>query len=714
MADVVKSIGTAGRDYSTVTLWEADLDNASIYASGDVAIGEMYNDSNFDESVTINGGGTVGLSGRILRPAAGHRHNGTPGTGVRFVMTNNAGRVIAIGINATVIDGIEVDYNGGFQAVANAIVIGTGASATAPMSRFQRCFAHNIVGTQATSSGRRVFAIDNGFGIIQNCAAWNVQLTNTNTGVFGAFHTANSSGNQRIYNCTAVNVRRHSGSGVGRGLSQTTNNIMSNCVGASITGTTSGTKRAFQASTTTTISYSLSDDDSADDAVTNTGAIINANFADLFVSNVSGAEDLNLKAGSPAIGMAFDRGNTDDIHLSLNGVDRDADGGTWDMGAYEYVASASITLEGFIVGDSSASGLLSTAITLAGSASGVATASADLSTSIRLAGAATGAATATAAVSTAVALSATATGQATATASLSTEVRMSGAAVGQATATAALSTAIPLAGTASGTSTATAALSAPAELTGTATGTSTATASLSTAVTLAGAVTGVASASAGLSTAVTLSGVAAGASAASAALNTAIGFNGTATGTSTATAALQTAVQAAGAAIGTATAVGTLSTSIALAGAAAGVSQASADLQAGFDFVELPHRWGLAARWQASMATQTIDAVAARYRDARFQGGDMRYTKRSDGAVRVGVDWSKALRPNNATITSSSWHGAGLTFTDPDEEATRATVVVEGGTAGQTYPVRNRIETSDGQTLDSDKTGAPIDVVIEN
>ncbi len=85
MATVTKSIGTSSRDYSTITLWEADLDDTLIYSSGDDAVGECYNDSAFDETVEINGGLTVGLNTFTLTAATGEQHDGTEGTGVRIV-----------------------------------------------------------------------------------------------------------------------------------------------------------------------------------------------------------------------------------------------------------------------------------------------------------------------------------------------------------------------------------------------------------------------------------------------------------------------------------------------------------------------------------------------------------------------------------------------------------------------------------------------------
>ena len=55
MANVAKTIGTVGRDYSTIAAWESDLADTSIYASGDEAEGDCYADSDFSENVSING-----------------------------------------------------------------------------------------------------------------------------------------------------------------------------------------------------------------------------------------------------------------------------------------------------------------------------------------------------------------------------------------------------------------------------------------------------------------------------------------------------------------------------------------------------------------------------------------------------------------------------------------------------------------------------------
>jgi hypothetical protein len=50
MPTITQTIGTSGRDWSTVPAWEAQLDNDTYYDAGDIAIGDCYNDSNFEFS----------------------------------------------------------------------------------------------------------------------------------------------------------------------------------------------------------------------------------------------------------------------------------------------------------------------------------------------------------------------------------------------------------------------------------------------------------------------------------------------------------------------------------------------------------------------------------------------------------------------------------------------------------------------------------------
>ena len=89
---------TFKRFYSSITNWEAGLDDWDVYGSGDIAVGECHNDSVFAETVTINGGGTVGLASVRLSVHSGSRHDGTAGTGARIVPTSTPSGVGIVNI----------------------------------------------------------------------------------------------------------------------------------------------------------------------------------------------------------------------------------------------------------------------------------------------------------------------------------------------------------------------------------------------------------------------------------------------------------------------------------------------------------------------------------------------------------------------------------------------------------------------------------------
>jgi hypothetical protein len=98
MATVTNSIGTSSRDYSTISAWEADLSDASIYSNGDDAVGEMYADSTFTgNTVTIDGGTSIGgSSGQDLNSVklsvhSDSRHDGTAESGALLKPTTGSG-----------------------------------------------------------------------------------------------------------------------------------------------------------------------------------------------------------------------------------------------------------------------------------------------------------------------------------------------------------------------------------------------------------------------------------------------------------------------------------------------------------------------------------------------------------------------------------------------------------------------------------------------
>jgi hypothetical protein len=77
----------------------------------------------------------------------------------------------------------------------------------------------------------------------------------------------------------------------------------------------------------------------------------------------------------------------------------------------------------------------------------------------------------------------------------------------------------------------------------------------------------------------------------------------------------------------------------------------------------------------------------------------MTFTKDPDAILDYAVDWSRWLAGD--AIAASTWFvPTGLTKATESNTATKATVWLSGGVAGQTYTVTNRITTTGGRTED--------------
>ncbi len=353
MATVTKSIGTSSRDYSTIALWEADLDESSIYSSGDTAVGECYNDTTFSisGSTDIDGGSTIGLDNRILTAAAGERHDGTANSGVRLLCTNTGGDIeflLMRGPGSSSAGGqvewLEIDCNEKkmraavriytHQGIQNCLVHGarwTGSfnETVAIKSRSKQTWVcNNIVydinGNNGSSNGwgtRGISIAQNDWEACVNNTVYGV-ITNSSAGLTFAYGIEVTSGGQyqRIYNNIAM-------------------------------GTASDNGTATDFVTQTSTSYTDANYSSDTSAPGNTN-YRSESAADTFVSIDTDSEDFHLKAGANAIGEGRDAGTSEIIagktmpyppntwNVDIDGRDRDAEGDTWDIGADQFVASA--------------------------------------------------------------------------------------------------------------------------------------------------------------------------------------------------------------------------------------------------------------------------------------------------------------------------------------------------------------------------------------
>ena len=315
---------TFKRYYSTITLWEAGLDSG-LYSSSDDAVGECYNDSVFNESVTINGGGTVGLDSRTLSVASGQRHDGTAGNGARMVQSgNNSGRVI-VSIANTTVEWLELNC-GGYRndnGVAYNTDLGSDTADSTPWT-CQRCIVHNLDGS---SNQRGIDNTSKGDGKIQNNIIYNIAgSSNTVWGIRAGRNAA-----RNIYNNTVHDIDGSAGAanvyGILVGNSSAINvknNISTNALGGS------SVNECYSEGASVSPAYNLSSDATA----SGTGSLTSKAAADQFVSTTGGSEDLHLKDEADALRAGVDLGTSPaGVNIDIDGRDRDSEGDDWDMGA---------------------------------------------------------------------------------------------------------------------------------------------------------------------------------------------------------------------------------------------------------------------------------------------------------------------------------------------------------------------------------------------
>ena len=345
MATVTKTIGTTGRDYSTIAAWEADLDEGTIYGAGDDAVAEIYNDSAFDETVIVNGGSTIGLNSIKMTVPSGERHDGTAGSGARVVLTSKSTAItfnVATAVLNFTLEWLELDDNS--QGADSGVILNLDDTGTSGNSQYyQGCIIHgaqNVGGgkTQAIENRKN----DAGTYNIQNNFIYAIDGSPGGREGFGLYN--NLTGSSRVLNvqnCTVHDIAGDHGSNdsVGFRYRDATNNTIRNCISTNVvnTGSASGFCYDPSSASSATVTHNLSSDATA----SGTGSLTNKPAADQFVSTVVGSEDLHLKSGADAIDAATDLGTTPTgVNIDIDGRDRDAEGDIWDMGAHEFVGVA--------------------------------------------------------------------------------------------------------------------------------------------------------------------------------------------------------------------------------------------------------------------------------------------------------------------------------------------------------------------------------------
>ena len=357
MAEVRKTIGShPSREYSVITLWEADLDNTEVYSVGDDAVGECYNDSTFNEAVNIDGGSILGLNSITLTVADGEKHNGTNLIGVQ-INGYDTGASVLLNLSSSVpttvewlivrdLDGPEYRYG---------IIVDVSVDVN-----LRNLIVCNIGGVDQTHDAYGIYGVINNYSStatlnILNCIVYSIYSSHHATGIYAGSWWSNVC---NVYNCTVFAIGAgtvyEDGYAYGYELVDHTeahyNNLISLIGFTNINDATYNYCFNPSSFSNATVGYNMSSDATA----SGIGSLINQeNVSD---DQVRMTYHGLLKDGSSAINAGVDLEiSPTNVNIDITQYDRNAGGDVWDMGAHEYVLSGYIGLyiEGYgLINDS--------------------------------------------------------------------------------------------------------------------------------------------------------------------------------------------------------------------------------------------------------------------------------------------------------------------------------------------------------------------------
>ena len=327
MATVTKSIGTSSRDYSTITAWESDLSDGSIYSSGDDAVGECYKDSTFSENVTLRGNLTS-LDSATLTVADQQFHSGTGGTGATLsgyirVTESTSGSLIWN------IKWLEVTGNADYAGCK--IHAKESLDSTKGPLYIENLLIYNADIEEAGTDGAAV-CIGEMNGHIANCFIYDISHTNTSGDNINGI-SKSLRGVYYAYNCSIEGIKKPAGTTAGTkamGLhdakyASTSYLTAKNCMVLTLTAPTTACFSGLKSNS----DYNLASDSTAGGS----NSVNGETPADQFVSNTTGSEDLHLSDSSGAIDTGVDLGTT--ANIDIDNKDRDQFDVPWDMGGDE-------------------------------------------------------------------------------------------------------------------------------------------------------------------------------------------------------------------------------------------------------------------------------------------------------------------------------------------------------------------------------------------
>ena len=363
MATVTKTIGTSSRDYSTISAWEADLSDASIYSDGDDAVGEMYADSTFTgATTTIDGGTSIGgssgqdLNSVKLTVAAASRHDGTAESGALLKPTAGSGHnqgIIRINVDNVTVEWLDISLDSLDSTNTNKAIVLEG---TNDGNIIRNNLIHDKGGNPGNTGPFAIHGLGTGATTDDTYVLNNIiyNIVESSNDSLGAIVFYSWTGSLYVYNNTIYKLTAQGGNkdaiGIRFGNSSTSVSYIKNNIVSTLSA--SDDKAAyFKQSSSSTAHTANNLSDTTTDATYNAEdmgqnlndgtALTGKSLADIsFVSTTGGSEDLHIDEDSDCVDAGADLGTTNGVEIDINGRNRDSNGDTWDIGAHELVQEA--------------------------------------------------------------------------------------------------------------------------------------------------------------------------------------------------------------------------------------------------------------------------------------------------------------------------------------------------------------------------------------
>jgi hypothetical protein len=306
---------TITRSFTLLGGWETAR-QGNLVTENRREVGIAYNDGPFTAGVNIAGWTTDSVRYPMLIPAAGHRHNGTAGTGV-VIDGMDTDQGIRASTSFTVVDGFELRRNRG----------GAGATSVVVQNAAYDVVLRNLLIYDFFDAANSVAGIRG-----QNDSDYMVQNSIIYDGDVAGIRNNDATANGIVENVTVYDMAEWGVLGTAGRL------IVRNTISM---GNPSG-----DFSGTMTQGYNLSSDLSATDSGAQTGLAA----VDQFVSITPGSENLHLKLGSNAIDKAY-TAYMPQYWTDIDGASRlftpvpiAGTDGPWDIGADEFGATTAVEL----------------------------------------------------------------------------------------------------------------------------------------------------------------------------------------------------------------------------------------------------------------------------------------------------------------------------------------------------------------------------------